>query len=73
MSVLDRANNSPEVLRARRKKVFKAFDIYKENVNYGLITETAEQHDRIVEWYEACLNLMKEALFNVPSEVAKYL
>ena len=73
MSVLDRANNSPEVLRARRKKVFKAFDIYKENVNYGLITETAEQHDRIVEWYEACLEFDPNAINNIPIEITRYL
>ena len=73
MSVLDRALNSPEVLRARRKKVFKAFDIYKENVNYHIVSEDTETHNRIIAWYEACLNLEKEALYNVPSEIERYL
>ena len=70
--VVERAKNSAQVLRQERARVFKAFDIYKQNVGYGLIAETQERHEEIKSWYNACLNLDKNAIENVPSEVVKY-
>ena len=71
--VVERALASNEYLRNRRMVVFRAFDIYKENVNYGIVEETQEKHEEILNWYRACCDLDKNAINNVPSEVAKYL
>ena len=73
MSVIDRANHSQEVLRKKRAKLFKAFDIYKENVNYGIIVETQETHDKLVVWYNACLELDYNAINEYPEEIERYL
>ena len=70
---IPKANHSQEVLRKKRAKLFKAFDIYKENVNYGLINETQETHDKLVVWYNLCLELDYNAINNVPSELERYL
>lgn len=73
MKPSERAKRTPEVLRKQRAKLFKAFDIYKENVNYGLINETQETHDKLVVWYNACLDLNYETINNCPSELERYL
>lgn len=62
-----------EMLREARKKCFKAFDIYKTNVSYGIITETKAKHTEIIDWYKSCCELDKEAIANVPSEIKKYM
>lgn len=73
MSVIERAKHTQEVLRVKRAKLFKAFDIYKENINYGLIEETQETHDKLVAWYQLCLELDYDAINEYPSELNKYL
>ena len=73
MSVIERAKHTQEVLRKQRAKLFKAFDIYKENVNYGLIEENQETHDKLVSWYQNCLELDFEAINEYPSELERYL
>ena len=73
MKPSERAKRTPEVLRKQRAKLFKAFDIYKENVNYGLINETQETHDKLVVWYNACLELDYNAINEYPSELERYL
>lgn len=73
MSVIDRAKRSPEVLRAKRAKLFKAFDILKENVNFGIDTLTKERKTAILEWYNLALDLNYEALETYPEELEKYL
>ena len=71
--LIEYAQNLPEYLRKKREKVFVAFDIYKQNVSYGLISETQKEHETITEWYLKCLNLDKEALDNVPNSVKRFL
>lgn len=73
MSVLDRAKRSPEVLRVKRAKLFKAFDVFKENVSFGIDTITEERKAEILVWYRLCLDLNYEALNNYPEEIQKYL
>ena len=73
MKPSERAKRTPEVLRKQRAKLFKAFDIYKENVNYGLINETQETHDKLVVWYNLCLELDYDAINNCPIELERYL
>jgi len=73
MSVLERAKHTQEVLRKERAKLFKAFDIYKQNVAYGLIQEDEETHNRLTSWYQLCLELNYDAINTCPSELERYL
>ena len=73
MKPSERAKHTPEVLRKERTRLFKAFDIYKSNVEYGVVPETQETHDLITNWYLACLELDYQAINNPPSEIIRYL
>ena len=73
MKPSERAKHTQEVLRKQRARLFKAFDIYKENINYGLINETQETHDELVIWYQKCLDLDYNAINNVPNVLERYL
>jgi len=73
MNLLERAQHSQEILRNKRARLFKAFDIYKQNVSYGLVSETQEKHEAITEWYNACLELDYEAINNCPQDIQRYL
>lgn len=64
---------STEMLRHKRAKLFKAFDIYKTNVSYKLLSETKNRHGEIVEWYQKALDLDEEAILNYPEELNQYL
>ena len=72
MSVKERALKLPEILRNKRKLLFKAFDIYKENVAYGLDVETEQEHEDIKNWYLACLELDENAIENPPAKIIRY-
>ena len=61
------------LLRKKREPLLKAFDVYKANVSYGIVSETEEQKATILEWYSKVLALDESALNNVPREVEKYL
>ena len=71
--LLNRAKNNVVVLRQKREILFKAFDIYKSNIEYGLITETDEVHQRIASWYLLALELDYNAITNYPHELDRYL
>ena len=71
--LLNRAKNNVVVLRQKREKLFKAFDIYKSNIQYGLITETDEAHQRIASWYLLALDLDYNSITNYPPELDRYL
>ena len=71
--LLENAKRNIEVLRNKRARLFKAFDIYKENVNYGLIQEDEETHNKLTAWYLNCLELDYESITNCPSEIERYL
>ena len=71
--LLENAKRNIEVLRTQRARLFKAFDIYKSNVEYGVISETQEEHYQIVEWYQKCLDLDYNAINNYPSVLERYL
>lgn len=72
-NLIEKNKDHIDILRAKRAKAFAAFDIYKDNVNYGLIEETEERHNQIVVWYELCLDLEPSAINNVPEEIKKYI
>ena len=73
MNIEERAKRSPEILRAKRTRLFRAFDIYKQNVSYGLVDETNDRHEEIKAWYNKCRELDYEAINNPPLEIKKYL
>lgn len=54
--LLTRLSRAKSAFRQYRGEAFKAFDIYKTNIEYGVVTETASQHEAIVEWYDDMLN-----------------
>ena len=65
-------------LRKERKKAFSALDIYEKNVLRNREYETEEMRAEIEAWWKACCDLhnldkAKEAIFNPPSAVKKYL
>ena len=69
----DRARISPEILRMERERLFRAFDIYKANVRYGVVGESDEEHTRITEWYRKALNLDANAIRDYPVALNRYL
>ena len=62
----DRASKSPEILRMERERLFRAFDIYKANVRYGVTSESEEEHTRITEWYRKALDLDTGSIRDYP-------
>ena len=73
MKPSERAKHTPEVLRKQRARLFKAFDIFKENVNFGIIPLSDERKYEIIAWYSKCLELDYQAINNPPSEIIRYL
>ena len=69
----DRARISPEILRMERERLFRAFDIYKANVRYGVVGESEEEHTRITEWYRKALDLDANAIRDYPIVHNRYL
>ena len=74
--------NTIEKFRSYRLKAFNAFDIYKSNVQYGIITETELEHSAILDWYSIMLNFpesiteenYKTVVFpSIPEQLERYL
>ena len=68
--------------RSFRAAQFNAFDIYKTNLAYGVISETPSSHTTIANWYNKMLNFTEEiteknyttiTFPTTPEEIAKYL
>lgn len=45
-------SESPEDLglSSRRERLLKAFQEYRNNVNYGILTESEKTHEEMLEW-----------------------
>lgn len=69
----DRARIRPEILRMERERLFRAFDIYKANVRYGVIGESDKEHNLITEWYRKALDLDANAIMDYPIVLNRYL
>ena len=69
----DRARISTEILRMERERLFRAFDIYKANVRYGVVGESDEEHTLITEWYRKALDLDANAIRDYPIVLNRYL
>lgn len=70
---LDGLDAKTDALRALRAPLLDAFDIYKSNVYYGIITETDEQHDEVIAWYQDLCDLKESALAAPPAGIRKYM
>lgn len=62
-----------KALRERREPIIIAFDKYKTNVEYGIESESTEQHAAMLAWYQDLLDLEETAFENVPERVRYYL
>jgi len=64
-----------------REGAFKAFDIYKSNVVYGIISETESIRQKIINWYQEMLdfttlitkNTTRDDYPEIPDKIKKYL
>lgn len=72
-NLVKEGEKTPEMLRHKRAKLFKAFDIYKTNVSYEVISESKDRHSEIVAWYQKALDLDADAITNYPKELNQYL
>lgn len=59
--------------RQLREPLLKAFDVYKTNVYYGVVTETEREKAEIIEWYNAMCDLKEWAIEKVPDKVRRYV
>ena len=71
--LLENAKHNLDYLRNQRAKLFKAFDILKENVNFGITPMSDERKQEIISWYSHALELDYNAIENYPSELERYL
>lgn len=62
-----------DALRTLREPLLSAFDIYKQNVNYGILTETEEERETILAWYRDLCDLDETAIREVPAKIKKYV
>lgn len=65
-------NGRLTLIRDARSKLLTAFDKYKTNVQYGVVTESNAQHSIVVNWYQSLLDLKDEAFINVPEQIKYY-
>ncbi len=73
LSHLAAAENTAVLLRQLRAPLLSAFDIYKSNVSYGVITEDPTTHEAVAAWYRLLLDLDERAFASVPPAVARYV
>lgn len=59
--------------RSLREPLLKAFDIYKSNIYYGILTETESEHNIVLGWYQDLCDLKEEAFIEVPQMIQKYV
>ncbi len=59
--------------RQLRKPLLQAFDVYKSNIYYGIISETSKERSQVLTWYENLCDLKQSALTKIPEKIAKYL
>ena len=70
---LDGLDAKTDALRTLREPLLAAFDVYKSNIYYGIITETDKQHAAIVAWYHDLCDLKESAISDPPAGIRKYL
>lgn len=65
-------NYETDTKRQIRKPLLDAYDIHKGNVNYGTVTESEEEHSKVVKWYKDILDLKDEAFEAIPAKVQRH-
>ncbi len=73
LTALATTSYSRETIRQLRAPLLAAFDVYKSNVAYGIVTETNAEHKEIAKWYRLLLDLDPVAIREVPTLVAQYV
>lgn len=61
------------IIKYSKDKLLKAFTEYRNNVNYGLITEDDVTHQEMISWYKAINNNDINSINNPPKIILKYL
>lgn len=64
---------SARARRDARRRLLAAFDVYKQNVLYGIDEETPETRGTVLTWYRKLLDLDAAAFSEIPTPVAAYL
>lgn len=73
LTVLDETERSLAARRDYRRELLAAFDVYKQNVLYGIDEETPETRGAVLSWYRKLLDLDPEAFREIPAPVTAYL
>ena len=64
---------STRARRDARRRLLAAFDVYKQNVLYGIDEETPETRGTVLTWYRKLLDLDPEAFREIPAPITAYL
>lgn len=73
LTVLDETERSLAARRDYRRELLAAFDVYKQNVLYGIDEETPETRGAVLSWYRKLLDLDPEAFREIPAPITAYL
>ena len=73
LTVLDETERSLAARRDYRRELLAAFDVYKQNVLYGIDKETPETRGAVLSWYRKLLDLDPAAFREIPAPVTAYL
>lgn len=65
--------NIDEGIRQLRDPVWKAYTTYVAHIFYGDITETAEEHEKLLKWAQRLRDKDVTALTDIPEKVMYYL
>lgn len=68
-------SESPEDLglSGRRERLLKAFQEYRNNVNYGILTESEKTHEEMLEWLKRVNQKDASSITNPPAVILAYL
>lgn len=73
LTALGETEESLTARRDYRRELLAAFDVYKQNVLYGIDEETPETRGAVLSWYRKLLDLDSEAFREIPAPVTAYL
>ena len=73
LTALGETKESLTARRGYRRELLAAFDVYKQNVLYGIDAETPETRGAVLSWYRKLLDLDPAAFREIPAPVTAYL
>lgn len=73
LTALGETKESLTARRGYRRELLAAFDVYKQNVLYGIDEETPETRGVVLSWYRKLLDLDPAAFREIPAPVTAYL